>query len=333
MRSLLITAAAIAGLAFSAVARAEEQSLTLVSYAVAKPVYAKIIPAFKKQYKADTGHDVTFKESYGPSGAQTRAIVGGLEADIYATNLQSLVDPLVAAGLVKEDWSKRLPNGASPATSVIVSVVRAGNPKNIKTWNDIAADGIQIVAINPKTSGNARWGVLAGYAALKNGDDTKAAEAYVSSLVKNTKTLVNGGREATDAFVKNGIGDVLLTFENEAKFANRFGGGKLEYVAPETNIRTDFPVVVVDKVVDKRGTRQAAEAFAKFLFTEAAQEIYAEAGYRPIESKVAEKHAADYAKITKLITIDDVGGWSAIDKALFADGALYDQAQQAAAKK
>ncbi|HEX8325802.1 MAG TPA: sulfate ABC transporter substrate-binding protein [Tepidisphaeraceae bacterium] len=323
---LAITAAVSVALAHASVAAAAE--LTFVSYAVAKPVYAKIIPAFKKQYKADTGEDVTFKESYGASGAQTRAIVGGLEADVLVTNVQAYVDPLVEAGLVSADWAKRLPNGASPASSVIAIVTRPGNPKNIKTWTDITADGIQIVAINPKTSGNARWGVVAGYAALTKTADAKAGEDYVRGLVRNTKTLVSGGREATDAFVKNRVGDVLLTFENEAKFANKVGGQDLPYVLPETNIRVDFPATVIDKNVDKHNTRKAAEAFVKFLFSETAQVIYAENGYRPFDEKVAARFDGEFAKITRLLTIEDVGGWSAVDKALFADGALYDQAQQ-----
>ena len=319
--------AAVASLAFGQIAHAAEQQLTLVSYAVAKPVFAKIIPAFAKQYKADTGNDVKFTESYGASGAQSRAVVGGLEADIVATNLQSNVDILVKAGLVKDDWATRLPNHASPASSVISVVVRKGNPKNIKTWQDLAKDGVEIVAINPKTSGNARWGVLAGYAATLKTQDEAAADAYVHGLVKNTKTLVAGGREATDTFLKNRVGDALLTFENEAIFANKVSKLNLEYVAPNPNIRTDFPVVVVDKVVDKRGSRPAAEAFAKFLFSAEAQAIYGDLGYRPFDATIAAKSAADVAKLEKVLTIDDVGGWTTIDKKLFADGALYDQAQ------
>lgn len=328
MRQLILSAVVAFGVAFANVAHAADPvQLTLVSYAVAKPVYAKIIPAFIKQYKADTGRDVKFKESYGPSGAQTRAIVSGLEADILATNLQAYIDPLVNAGLVKSDWNTRLPYGGSPVSSVIVAVVRKNNPKNIKTWTDIAADGVQVVAINPKTSGNARWGVLAGYASILKTADQAAADGYVQGLVRNTKTLVGGGREATDAFVKNRIGDVLLTFENEAKFAGKVGGQDLPYVAPETNVRVDFPVCVIDKNVDKHGTREAAEAFAKFLFSDAAQTLYAEAGYRPNEPKTAEKFAGEFSKTTRMITVDELGGWPAIDKALFNDGALYDQAQ------
>lgn len=331
MRNLFIALATAAGLALSSVAHAAEPvNLTFVSYAVAKPVYAKLIPAFKKQYKAQTGTDVSFKESYGPSGAQNRAIIGGLEADVLATNVQSYVDDLVKADLVKSDWATKFPNGGSPATSVIVAITRAGNPKNIKTWADIAAPGVEVVAINPKTSGNARWGVLAGYAAINSTGDKAAAEEYVRNLVRNTKTLVAGGREATDAFVKNGVGDVLLTFENEAKFAAK-SGQNLPYVAPETNIRTDFPVAVIDKNVDKHGSRAAAEAFVKFLFSPEAQQLYADAGYRPFDADVAAK-TDGLAKITKLITVEEAGGWPEIQKALFADGALYDQALAAVKK-
>ena len=320
--------AAVVSLAVGQVAHAAEQvQLTLVSYAVAKPVYAKIIPAFTKHYKAQTGQDVKFTESYGASGAQSRSIVGGLEADVLATNLQANVDMLVEAGLVKADWAERLPNKASPVSSVISVIVRKGNPKNIKSWQDLAKDDVEIVAINPKTSGNARWGVLAGYAAILKTQDEAAADAYVKALVGNTKTLVAGGREATDTFLKNRVGDALLTFENEARFANKVSRLGLEYVAPDPNIRTDFPVTVVDKVVDKRGTRQAAEAFAKFLFSEEAQAIYGELGYRPYDEKVAAKFAGELEKVNKILTIDDVGGWATIDKKIFADGALYDQAQ------
>ena len=326
MRSFILLAAVVSLAVAQFASAAEPVKLTLVGYSVAKPVFAKIIPAFTKSYKAKTGQDVTITESYGASGAQSRAIVGGLEADVLATNLQSNVDVFVEAGLVKDDWALRLPNHASPASSVISVVVRKGNPKNIKTWQDLAKDGVQIVAINPKTSGNARWGVLAGYAAVLKTQDEAAADAYVKSLVKNTKTLVAGGREATDAFLRNRIGDALLTFENEAKFIDKVSKANLEFVAPDPNIRTDFPVTVIDKVVDKHGTRAAADAFTNFLFSPEAQTIYGELGYRPFDVTVAEKFT-DVAKIDRVLAIDDVGGWAAVNTKLFADGALYDQAQ------
>lgn len=328
---LLGTALAIAALVAAPIARAAPPpvEITLVSYAVAKPLFAKVIPEFQKAWKAQTGQEVRFKESYGPSGAQTRAVAGGLEADVLATNLQSLVTPLVDAGLVRADWSTRLPNGASPASSVIAVLTRPGNPKKIRTWEDIAAPGVEIVAINPKTSGNARWGVVAGYGALLREKDGKAAESWVQALVRNTRTLASGGREATDAFVKNGVGDVLLTFENEALFASKVANEPIEYVVPAANVRTDFPVVVVDRVVDKRGTRAVAEGFAKFLFGPRAQTLYAEAGYRPFDPGARQASASTFRAVPKLFSIDDLGGWSKVDAALFADGALYDRAQAA----
>lgn len=313
----------------AAAAPAEPVELTLVSYAVAKPLFGKVIPEFQKAWKEQTGQDVRFKESYGPSGAQTRAIVGGLEADVLATNLQSLVAPLVDAGLVRGDWATRLPNGASPASSVIAVIVRAGNPRKIRSWEDIAAPGVEVVAINPKTSGNARWGVVAGYGALLREQGAQAADRWVEALVRNTRTLASGGREATDAFVKNGVGDVLLTFENEAVFAAKASGAPIEYVVPPVNVRTDFPVVVVDRVVDRRGTRAVAEAFARFLFGARAQALYAEAGYRPSDAAARKAAAAPLREVSKLFSIDDLGGWPKVDAAVFADGALYDRAQVA----
>jgi sulfate/thiosulfate transport system substrate-binding protein len=328
---VLRTLLGVAALFAAAAARAAPPpvELTLVSYAVAKPVFAKVIPEFQKAWKAQTGQDVRFKESYGPSGAQTRAIVGGLEADVLATNLQSLVTPLVDAGLVRADWSTRLPNGASPVSSVIAVIIRPGNPKKIRSWEDLAAPGVEIVAINPKTSGNARWGVLAGYGALLREKDAKAAQGWVEALVRNTRTLASGGREATDAFVKNGVGDALLTFENEALFVTKAASEPIEYVVPAVNIRTDFPVVVVDRVVDGRGTRAVAEAFAKFLFGARAQALYAEAGYRPFDGAARKAAATPFRDVPKLFSIDDLGGWPKVDAALFADGALYDRAQAA----
>jgi sulfate/thiosulfate transport system substrate-binding protein len=326
---LAVAAGALLGLAAPARAAPPPVELTLVSYAVAKPFFAKAIPEFQKSWKEQTGQDVRFRESYGPSGAQTRAIAGGLEADVYATNLQSLVPPLVEAGLVRSDWATRLPSGASPASSVIAIIVRAGNPKKIRSWEDIAAPGVEIVAINPKTSGNARWGVLAGYGALLREKGQPAADAWVEGLVRNTRTLASGGREATDAFVKNGVGDVLLTFENEALFAAKATGAPIEFVVPASNVRTEFPVVVVDKVVDRRGTRAVAEAFAKFLFGARAQALYAEAGYRPADPAARQAAAGKFREVPKLFSVDDVGGWPKVDAALFADGALYDRAQAA----
>ncbi|AGY57535.1 sulfate ABC transporter substrate-binding protein [Gloeobacter kilaueensis] len=304
--------------------------LTLVSYAVAKPVYARLIPEFQKEWKAKTGQEVTFKESYGPSGTQTRAILDGLEADVLAQNLQTNIDPLVEKGLVAANWNKRLPNGAVPVTTVMAIVTRPGNPKQIADWGDLTRPGIEVVAINPKTSGNARWGILAGYGALLKSKGSKEAEQYVLSLVKNIKSLENGGRQATDAFVKKRIGDALVTFENEILYTNDVLPKDYPYTVPAANIEVDFPVTIIDRIVDKKGTRAAAEAFTQFLFSARAQAIYAELGYRPSDKQVYAKNAGQYRPVKPLYTVADFGGWKKVDGELFADNALFDRAQKAA---
>lgn len=304
--------------------------ITLVSYAVAKPAFAKLIPEFKQQWKARTGQTVNFKESYGASGAQTRAILGGLEADVLAQNITSNVTPLVDKGLVKSNWNTRLPNGASPVTTVMTLIVRPGNPKNIRTWSDLAKPGIQIVAINPKTSGNARWGVLAAYGSVLKERGAGPAKEFLFSYVNNVKSQVNSGREATDAFVKNRVGDVMVNFENEIIVTNEAIPRDFPYVVPASNLRVDFPVTVIDKVVDKRGTREVAEAFTRFLFTPKAQQIYADAGYRPSNRQVLQRNASNFRQVRVLRTVSDFGGWPTVDKNLFADGALFEQAQKAA---
>ncbi|TVQ06183.1 MAG: sulfate ABC transporter substrate-binding protein [Leptolyngbya sp. DLM2.Bin27] len=301
--------------------------ITLSSYAVAKPVFEQLIPEFQKYWQEEKGQTVTFKESYGPSGQQSRAIIEGFEADVLAQNLETNVTSLVDAGLVSEDWATRLPNNASPATTVMALVVRPGNPKNIESWSDLARDGVGIVAINPKTSGNARWGVLGGFGSTLKADGDGAAQAYLDGLVRNIQVLESGGREATDAFVTQGIGDVMVNFENEIIFTNQVQGETIPYVVPTSNVSVDFPVTVIDSVVDARGTREVAEAFAEFLFTPVAQEIYAKAGYRPIDEAVLAAHASQYGAVDTFYTPADFGGWKEINSLLFADGALFEQSQ------
>lgn len=304
--------------------------LTLVGYAVAKPVFAKLIPEFQKQWQARTGQRVTFRESYGPSGAQTRAILGGLEADILAQNIQSNIDPLVEKGLVRADWQNRLPNRAIPATSVMVLVTRPGNPKNIRTWSDLTRPDVEVLLINPKTSGNARWGIMAGFGAMQRSFGEAKAREYLQRLVANTKVLASSGRDATDKFVKNRIGDVMINFENEVLFLNESVPQDYPYVAPSPNIQVDFPVTVIDRTVDKRGTRQVAEAFTRFLFSPRGQEIYAEAGYRPVDPQVRRRFAQRFQPVQRIYKISDFGGWGKVNALLFADGALFDQAQRLA---
>lgn len=328
-----LAATILPAIPFQAAQAQQSVELTLVSYAVAKPVFAKLIPKFQKEWKAKTGQTVTFKESYGASGAQTRAILAGLEADVLAQNLQTNVTPLVEKGLVKPNWEQRLPNKAIPAYTVMALVTRPGNPKRIQTWTDLTKPGVEIIAINPKTSGNARWGVLAGYGTILKAQGQTAAQNYLNGFVRNIKTLVNSGREATDTFVKNRVGDVLLTFESEIIFTNEAIPRDFPYVAPSPNLQVDFPVTVIDRVVDKRGTRKVAEAFTQFLFSPKGQRIYAELGYRPFNQQIRNQFSRQYKPVSKIFTIADFGGWARLDQQIFADGGLFDRAQQAAAKR
>lgn len=329
----LVSSCARGSTSNSALSNQGSIELTLVSYSVAKPLYAKLIPAFQEEWKGKTGQDVTFRQSYGSSGAQTGLILKGLEADMLCQNIQSNITPLVERKIVDANWSKRLPNNASPATSAVVIVVRPGNPKGIKNWIDLTQDGLQLVAVNPRTSGNAKWSLLAGYGAVLKEQGEEAAEAYLSRLVANVRTLVNAGRKATDAFIKNRIGDAMINFEHELIFTNaNTDGDDYPYIVPARNLQVDFPVTVIDKVVDKRGTRKVAEAFTEFLFTSKAQEIYAQAGYRPINSDVYERYAKQYQSIDTLYTIADFGGWGEMNERLFADGALFEVAQAQAAR-
>ncbi|MCS6781882.1 MAG: sulfate ABC transporter substrate-binding protein [Gloeomargarita sp. SKYBB_i_bin120] len=336
-RLVLVVAAGVTGVVLGTLpawlARAQrETELTLVAYAVAKPVFAKLIPEFQREWQARTGQRVTFKESYGPSGAQTRAILGGLQADILAQNLQSNIDPLVERGLVRPDWQKRLPNQAVPATSVMVLVTRPGNPKNIRTWSDLARPDVEVLLINPKTSGNARWGILAAFGAVQKSLGEAKAREYLNRLMANTKVLANSGRDATDKFVKNRLGDVMINFENEVLFLNEAIPSDFPYIAPSPNLQVDFPVTVIDRVVDRRGTRAVAEAFTRFLFSRRGQEIYAETGYRPVDPLVRQRFAQRFQNVKRIYKIGDFGGWGKVNALLFADGALFDQALRAAAR-
>lgn len=311
-------------------AQPQPVQLTLVSYAVAKAAYSRLIPEFQKEWKEQTGQTVTFKQSYGASASQTRAILGGLEADVLAQNLSTFVTPLVEKGLVSPRWQTRLPNRAVPVTSVMAVVVRQGNPKKIQTWQDLARPGVESVSLNPKTSGNARWGFLAGYGSVLKEKGENAARSYLFGLVKNIKTQVNSGREATDAFVKNRVGDVLVTFENEIITTNEAIPKDYPYVVPSANLKVEFPVTVIDKVVDKRGTRDVAQAFTRFLFSPKAQAIFAEVGYRPSNPQVLSRFSSQYRVVRQLRTVNDFGGWEAVNQKLFDDGGLFEQAARAA---
>ena len=306
-----------------------EVTLLNVSYDPTRELYQDFNAAFVRQWKAKGGQDVVIKQSHGGSGKQARAVIDGLDADVVTLALAYDIDEIHdKAKLIPENWQKRLPHNSSPYTSTIVFLVRKGNPKHIKDWNDLVKPGVQVITPNPKTSGGARWNYLAAWAyALrqKDGNEAKAKE-FVTRLFKNVPVLDSGARGSTTTFVQRGIGDVLLAWENEAFLAvNELGKDKFEIVAPSLSILAEPPVTVVDKVVDKKGTRKIAEEYLKYLYTPEGQEIAAKNYYRPIDKKVAAKYAKTFARV-KLITIDEVfGGWRKAQKAHFADNGVFDQ--------
>jgi len=324
-RAILLAAVTVA---FPLTALAEVTLLN-VSYDPTRELYQDFNAAFVRQWKAKGGQDVVIKQSHGGSGKQARAVIDGLDADVVTLALAYDIDEIHdKAKLIPENWQKRLPHNSSPYTSTIVFLVRKGNPKHIKDWNDLVKPGVQVITPNPKTSGGARWNYLAAWAyALrqKDGNEAKAKE-FVTRLFKNVPVLDSGARGSTTTFVQRGIGDVLLAWENEAFLAvNELGKDKFEIVAPSLSILAEPPVTVVDKVVDKKGTRKIAEEYLKYLYTPEGQEIAAKNYYRPIDKKVAAKYAKTFARV-KLITIDEVfGGWRKAQKAHFADNGVFDQ--------
>jgi len=322
---LLLAAASLLS-AGSAVA---DTTLLNVSYDPTRELYQEFNTAFSKYWKSKSGETVTIKQSHGGSGKQARAVIDGLEADVVTLALAYDVDALHdKANLIPADWQKRLPHNASPYTSTIVFLVRRGNPKAIRDWNDLVKPGIAIVTPNPKTSGGARWNYLAAYAyALKQpGGNEATAKDFVKKLYGNVKVLDSGARGATTSFVERGIGDVLLAWENEAFLAiKELGPEKFEIVTPSLSILAEPPVSVVDKVVDKRGTRKVAEAYLEYLYSPEGQKIAGKNYYRPIDKTIAAKFARQFAQV-KLITVDEVfGSWQKAQKAHFDDGGSFDQ--------
>jgi sulfate/thiosulfate-binding protein len=303
-----------------------------VSYDPTRELYQDVNGAFAKFWQQKTGQKVSIRQSHGGSGKQARSIIDGLEADVATLALAYDIDALADRGkLVPKDWQKRLPNNSSPYTSTIIFLVRKGNPKGIRDWEDLVKPGVAVVAANPKTSGAGRWNYLAAWgAALKrsNGDESKARE-FVSKLYKNVPVLDTGARGSTTTFVQRGIGDVLLGWENEAIMAvNQLGKGDVDLVVPPLSILAEPPVTVVDKIADKHGTREMAQAYLEFLYTPEGQEIIAKHFYRPRLESVASKYASQFPKVN-LFTIDDVfGGWQKAHAKHFADGAIFDQIYQ-----
>jgi sulfate transport system substrate-binding protein len=320
-------AAVIVGAAFSASAQKPIELLN-VSYDPTRELYVDFNAAFIKYWKAKTGQDVLIKQSHGGSGKQARSIIDGLEADVATLALAGDTDALVKNGAwLAADWQKRLPNNSSPYTSTIVLAVRQGNPKGIKDWDDLVKPGVAVITPNPKTSGGARWNYLAAweFAKRKYGSDAKAKE-FIAALYANVPILDTGARGSTITFAQRGQGDVLIAWENEAYLLEKEFGSKFDIVAPSLSILAEPAVAVVDKNVDKKGTRVVAEEYLKYLYTEEAQDIIGRNFYRPaVSEKAKAKYAKQFAKIN-LFSIDQAfGGWGKADKDHFADGASFDQ--------
>ncbi|GEC93980.1 sulfate ABC transporter substrate-binding protein [Zoogloea ramigera] len=304
-------------------------TLLNVSYDPTRELYQDYNAAFAKYWKNRNNEVVTIKQSHGGSGKQARSVIDGLEADVVTLALAYDVDALHEKGkLIPADWQKRLPHNAAPYTSTIVFLVRKGNPKKIRDWNDLAKPGIDVITPNPKTSGGARWNYLAawGYALKQPGGNDATAEDFVKKIFGNVKVLDSGARGSTTTFVERGIGDVLIAWENEAYLAlKELGPDKFELVTPSLSILAEPPVAVVDKVVDKRGTRKVATAYLEYLYSPEGQTLAGDNYYRPRDAKIAAKYAKQFAPV-KLFTIDEVfGGWANAQKTHFADGGLFDE--------
>ncbi len=328
-RSLRTVIAATALGAVAGAAFAKDITLLNVSYDPTRELYQEYNAAFSKHWKAKTGDTVTVKQSHGGSGKQARSVIDGIDADVTTLALAYDIDEIAARGkLLAPDWQKRLKHNSAPYTSTYIFLVRKGNPKGIKDWGDLVKPGVSVITANPKTSGGARWGYLAGYGwALKQpGGNEATAKEYITKLFQNVPVLDSGARGSTVTFAERGQGDVLLAWENEAHLSlKEFGAGKFDIVYPPSSILAEPPVAVVDKVVDKRGTREVATAYLDYLYSPEGQEIAARNYYRPTDAKVAAKYAKNFPPV-KLFTIDELfGGWSKAQKTHFADGGVFDQ--------
>ena len=319
-------AAALIGASLGAAAQSAI-SLLNVSYDPTRELYAEYNVAFAKHWKAKTGQDVTIKQSHGGSGKQARAVIDGLEADVVTLALAGDMDAIHKNGSwIPADWQKRLPLASSPYTSTIVLVVRQGNPKNIKDWDDLIKPGVSVITPNPKTSGGARWNYLAAweFAKRKFGSEARAKE-FVQALYKNVPVLDTGARGASITFAQRGQGDVLLSWENEAYLLEKEFGNKVDFVYPSLSILAQPPVTVVDKNVDRKGTRAAAEEYVKFLYTEEAQDIIGKNFYRPTSAKAQAKYARQLPKLNLFTLEEAFGNWTKADKDHFVDGGSFDQ--------
>jgi sulfate/thiosulfate-binding protein len=323
--ALLVVFTALA----AAAVQAKDITLLNVSYDPTRELYAEFNKSFAAQWKSKTGDTVSVKQSHGGSGKQARSVIDGLEADVLTLALAYDIDEVAErAKLLPADWQKRLKHNSSPYTSTYVFLVRQGNPKGIKDWADLVKPGVSVITANPKTSGGARWGYLAAYGwALKQpGGSEPKAKDFVAKLFSNVPVLDSGARASTVTFAERGLGDVLLAWENEAHLSiKEFGAGKFQIVYPPSSILAEPPVALVDKVVDKRGTRAVAQAYLDHLYSPEGQEIAARNFYRPIDAKVAAKYEKQFPKIA-MFTVDELfGGWAKAQKTHFADGGVFDQ--------
>jgi len=320
--------ALVAGLAIVAAGPAQADTTLLnVSYDVARELYKDINPAFAAHWQRTTGEKITINQSHGGSSKQIQSVVAGLEADVVTMNQAADIEVLVKNGLASADWRKAFPNNAAPYSSATIFLVRKGNPKGIKDWNDLARAGLGVVVPNPKTSGNGRYTYLAawGYALSKGGNEA-AARDFVAKLFANVPVFDGGGRGATTTFTQRGIGDVLVTFENEAVLIDQeVGGDKFDVVYPSISIDASAPVAIVNKVVDKKGSRKAATAYLNFLYSPEGQEIIAKHNFRPRDPAVLKKHASRFPAIKTFTVEEKFGSWDAVQKTHFSDGGIYDQ--------
>jgi len=321
--------------AVAGVAHAADVTLLNVSYDPTRELYQEFNTAFAKQWKAKTGDNVTVKQSHGGSGKQARTVIDGLDADVVTLGLAYDIDEVAEHGLLDKSWQKRLAHNSTPYSSTIVFLVRKGNPKGIKDWNDLVKPGVAVITPNPKTSGGARWNYIAawGYALKQKGGSEETAKDYIARLYKNVPVLDSGARGSTVTFVERGIGDVLIAWENEAYLAvKELGPDKVDIVVPSVSVLAEPPVAVVDKVAAKHGTGKVAQAYLEYLYSDAGQEIIARNYYRPTVETAAKKYAGQFPKL-KLFTINEVAGsWAQAHKTHFADGGLFDQLYQPSGK-
>jgi sulfate transport system substrate-binding protein len=324
----MVAAAVLAAAGAAGSPACAQTTLLNVSYDPTRELYQEFNAAFAKHWQEKTGAKVTFNQSHGGSGKQARSVIDGLEADVVTLALASDIDAIAAAGLLPSDWQTRLPDNSCPYTSTIVFLVRKGNPKGIHDWDDLARPGIAVITPNPKTSGGARWNYLAawGYALRQPGGDAARAEEFVRRIFRNVPVLDTGARGSLITFVRRGMGDVLIAWENEALLATReLGKGKFEIVVPSLSILAEPPVAWVDAVVARRGTREIAKAYLEYLYSPVGQEIAAKHYYRPRRPVAAQAHAAQFPKVTTF-TIDEMfGGWVQAQKVHFAEGGIFDR--------